>query len=39
MNNLDMMGKRLNFLGGVRQEDRMIQGKLQTLQRVLAYSY
>lgn len=39
MNNLDMMGKRLNFLGGIRQEDRMIQGKLQTLQRVLAYSY
>ena len=39
MNNLEMMQKRLNFMGGARQEDRMIKGKRQTLDRVVLYSY
>lgn len=39
MSNLEMMRKRLQWQGGVRQEDRMIKGKQQTLQRVLLYSY
>lgn len=39
MNNLEMMRKRLDWQGGIHQEDRMIKGKWQTLQRVLKYSY
>lgn len=39
MNNLDMMRKRLQWQGGVHQEDRMIKDKWRTLQRVLLYSY
>lgn len=39
MNNLEMMRKRFEWQGGIRQEDRMIKDKLRTLQRVLKYSY
>ena len=39
MNNLEMMRKRFEWQGGVRQEDRMIKDKLRTLQRALRYSY
>lgn len=39
MNNLEMMRKRFEWQGGVRQEDRMIKDKLRTLQRALKYSY
>lgn len=39
MNNLEMMRKRLEFQGGVRQEDRMIKDKYKTLQKALQYSY
>lgn len=34
-----MMRKRLQFQGGIKQEDRMIKGKYNTLQRALLYSY
>lgn len=39
MSNLEMMRKRLEFQGGVRQEDRMIKDKYKTLQKALQYSY
>lgn len=39
MNNLEMMRKRLEWQGGIHQEDRMIKDKQRTLQRVLKYSY
>lgn len=39
MNNLEMMRKRLEWQGGIHQEDRMIKDKWRTLQRVLKYSY
>ena len=39
MNNLELMRKRLEWQGGVRQEDRMIKDKWRTLQRALQYSY
>lgn len=39
MNNFDMMKKRLEWQGGVHQEDRMIKDKWRTLQRALKYSY
>lgn len=39
MGNLELMNKRLMRLGGIKQEDRMIQGKYETLQRALLYSY
>lgn len=39
MNNLELMRKRLEWQGGIRQEDRMIKDKWRTLQRVLNYSY
>lgn len=39
MSNLEMMRKRLEFQGGIAQEDRMIQGKYQTFLRTLKYSY
>jgi hypothetical protein len=32
MNNLEMMRKRFEFQGGVRQEDRMIKDKWRTFQ-------
>lgn len=39
MSNLEMMRKRLEWQGGIHQEDRMIKGKWRTLNRVLKYSY
>ena len=39
MNNLDLMRARLEWEGGIRQEDRMIKNKWRTLQRALNYSY
>lgn len=39
MDNLDLMRKRLEYQGGVHQEDRMIKDKWRTLQRALKYSY
>lgn len=39
MNNLNMMRKRLDWQGGIHQEDRMIKDKWRTLQRALMYSY
>lgn len=39
MDNLNLMRKRLEWQGGIHQEDRMIKGKWETLQRVLKYSY
>jgi hypothetical protein len=39
MNNLEMMRKRLEYQGGIHQEDRMIKDKWRTLQRALKYSY
>lgn len=39
MNNLQMMKKRLEFQGGIRQEDRMIKDKYNTFLKSLNYSY
>lgn len=39
MGNFDMMKKRLEWQGGIHQEDRMIKDKWRTLQRALKYSY
>ena len=39
LSNLDLMRSRLEFQGGIKQEDRMIKGKWRTLQRALKYSY
>lgn len=39
MNNLDLMKKRLEFQGGIQQENRMIKDKLKTLRKALLYSY
>ena len=39
MNNLDLMRARLEWQGGIHQEDRMIKDKWRTLQRALKYSY
>lgn len=39
MNNLEMMRKRFDWQGGIRQEDRMIKDKWRTFQRTLQYSY
>lgn len=39
MNNLELMRKRLEWQGGVAQEDRMIHDKFRTLQKTLLYSY
>lgn len=39
MTNIEMMRKRLEYHGGVKQEDRMIQDKYRTLQKTLQYSY
>lgn len=39
MTNLDLMRQRLEWRGGIHQEDRMIKDKWRTLQRVLKYSY
>lgn len=39
MNNLDMMRKRLQYEGGIKQEDRMIKDKYKTFLKTLKYSY
>lgn len=39
MNNLELMRKRLEFQGGIKQEDRMIQEKYRTLKKAFLYSY
>lgn len=39
MNNLEIMRKRFEWQGGIRQEDRMIKDKYRTFQRALQYSY
>lgn len=39
MDNFDLMRMRLESLGGIKQEDRMIQGKYWTFQRALKSSY
>ena len=39
MSNFEMMRKRLEWQGGITQEDRMIKDKWRTLLRVLKYSY
>ncbi len=38
-NNFDLMRQRLEFQGGIKQEDRMIEGKRRTFWRTLKYSY
>jgi hypothetical protein len=37
--NLELMRARLNYMGGVAQQDRMIKDKRKTLDKVLYYSY
>ena len=39
MSNFEMMRKRLEWQGGIEQEDRMIKDKWRTLLRTLKYSY
>lgn len=39
MNNLEMMRKRLEYQGGINQEDRMIKDKYKTFLKTLKYSY
>lgn len=39
MNNLDLMWKRLEYQGGMKQEDRMIMDKYRTFLKTLKYSY
>lgn len=39
MSNLELMRKRLEFQGGIAQEDRMIKGKYNTFLKALKYSY
>ena len=39
MSNLDDMKKRIQYRGGARQQDRIIQDKLATLKKSLIYSY
>lgn len=39
MSNLEMMRKRLEFQGGIKQEDRMIKGKYFTFLKTLQYAY
>lgn len=39
MNNLEGMRKRLEFQGGIAQEDRMIKEKFRTLKKAFYYSY
>ena len=39
MNNFEMMKLRLEYQGGIRQEDRMIQDKYKTFLRALDFSY
>lgn len=39
MNNFDMMRRRLEYQGGIKQEDRMIHDKYKTFLRALEFSY
>lgn len=39
MSNLGMMQKRLEYYGGIKQEDRMVNGKYWTFLHTLNYSY
>ena len=39
MSGLDNLNKRVQYLGGMRQVDRMNEDKLRTLKRALLYSY
>ena len=39
MSGLENMSKRLNYIGGKRQIDRMNEDKLRSLKRALLYSY
>lgn len=39
INNLDLMRARLQYRGGSAQQDRMIQDKRKTLDKVILYSY
>jgi hypothetical protein len=39
MNNLELMRKRLEWQGGVAQENRMIKDKYNTFLKTLKYSY
>ena len=39
MNNFEMMRRRLEYQGGIKQEDRMIQDKYKTFLKTLNYSY
>lgn len=38
-NSLDLMRSRLNYEGGAAQQDRMIRGKKESLDKALLYSY
>lgn len=39
MSGLDNLNNRLNYRGGVKQHDRLVNGKLNALKRALLYSY
>lgn len=39
MSGLDNLNNRLNYRGGVKQHNRMVNGKLEALKRALLYSY
>lgn len=39
MNNLELMRKRLEYQGGIKQEDRMIKDKFKSFEKALIYSY
>lgn len=39
LSNLDLMRKRLEFQGGIRQEDRIIKDKYNSFLKALEYSY
>lgn len=39
MNNFDMMKRRLEYQGGIKQEDRMIHDKYKTFLSALSFSY
>lgn len=39
MDNFELMKRRLEVMGGARQEERMIKDKYRTFQRALKYSY
>ena len=39
MSGLDNLNNRLSYRGGIKQQDRLISGKLEALKRALLYSY